>query len=1149
MSDTKKLEINPVIYPSTELKMLLDEAIKENKTINTEVLPFPELPTDIGQTDLALALILDLKPSDKRVAIKEAWDKMWATIMLTIKSQIEAIENNVSAIFFNTLFKIVYELIDQIIGPYDKDIINIQITWNKVIRIYRELCDPYLGEKIKTALQKELFNIMDMLIREVPFVADIIALIMLFDTMKKTIKCLRDAKKASAEEYGDINKQISLNIEILNKEEYLKSQIITTIVYFLGLLLPLLSVLGSIYNTGRKFKGAYDEALESAAKEEDEKVDKIKEKFISEIKTLAENNQLGFSYSKENSKTSYNTNYGNLGERTDTNTNTNTNTGTNTGTNTSKPSKTIPIGAEYHKKVSLSDTIIWNSVGLDDISTPSKEYGEVECRTPYGTIYGIISNVNGSDVLTTIDKEPDYCHTDIDYTNMCNNTNGLPHEDADGVPFDLDRDQEPGDEDQNQGDGNKPGDGNQGTGGGGQEPGDDDQNQGNGNQGPTSGDSNNLLDDNQYTEDLTAANYAKDYGAIGAFIEYEKNSELSLLYKDGESLNKGNLIGSLSGQNIECPCDGINVRTDTNVSLVDFKDRTSISINNEFENLENQVKSLLDSEDEFTKLTKRFEKLSKIKIVIKDCILRCRLPHIPNNMTNSSKPKKTKQAIIKNYINYCDDYNEKFEEDTEKTTGKEHVEYLLNDGKMEQLKDEIMELNKKFFEGVFDIYDNYQSNLNMRCDQESLTSFSLIEDYMELYDSINYDEDNEYIVEFSDMISNFIRNRKANEAMSNEDKMKSLNDLCDEYIKSKWKFDDSYYDKFEKIYTTKNETGITSSEDNKDESEYKILLNFLINLMDCAEEEQQTTSFTSIDDISNLGSDTGYNMDKAKMRANMKKICRKFILVRNMGDSELDSKDTDKIRINRLKKQCAKEVEELDKFVNKVRKDYYDSISVLEPNVFDDFKKADVRKMQNVFYNGKEYEHYFVIPAGSDEEIDLGEYGEMLANFESSPKTKTPGYELPYWLIYCLQATLVHCMLPMYWACGMIIMGAPLLLPVIYIPIYALKGDVTIVFGLGICGMFIYPMILFVNFNLEKRTIIPFINSLVNMLRNLARNIEDLTKKSIKGYAHKKMEDALKSSISYQQELEDVDIEISNAKEFLVGCGKARKEVSKKRNK
>ena len=50
-------------------------------------------------------------------------------------------------------------------------------------------------------------------------------------------------------------------------------------------------------------------------------------------------------------------------------------------------------------------------------------------------------------------------------------------------------------------------------------------------------------------------------------------------------------------------------------------------------------------------------------------------------------------------------------------------------------------------------------------------------------------------------------------------------------------------------------------------------------------------------------------------------------------------------------------------------------------------------------------------------------------------------------------ATLVNCMIQIYWGTGMNIMGVPIPLPIIYLPIYYMPGSCGVLFGLGICGI------------------------------------------------------------------------------------------------
>ena len=103
-----------------------------------------------------------------------------------------------------------------------------------------------------------------------------------------------------------------------------------------------------------------------------------------------------------------------------------------------------------------------------------------------------------------------------------------------------------------------------------------------------------------------------------------------------------------------------------------------------------------------------------------------------------------------------------------------------------------------------------------------------------------------------------------------------------------------------------------------------------------------------------------------------------------------------------------------------------------------------------------------------------------------------------YWLRYCTMATLVNCMLPMYWPTGLLIAGAPLPLPIIFIPIVVISSRVILVIGIGLCGICPMPMFLLMNVSDIPGFFIPILNTVVDMLKDLSAMTMKLADKSAK---------------------------------------------------
>lgn len=90
-----------------------------------------------------------------------------------------------------------------------------------------------------------------------------------------------------------------------------------------------------------------------------------------------------------------------------------------------------------------------------------------------------------------------------------------------------------------------------------------------------------------------------------------------------------------------------------------------------------------------------------------------------------------------------------------------------------------------------------------------------------------------------------------------------------------------------------------------------------------------------------------------------------------------------------------------------------------------------------------------------------------------NPNTKISYSDIRYWIKYMSMATLTGCV-PLYWSVGIVILGAPIPLPIIYTPIKAIKTQWgVIVIGLGVCGIAISPMVYYVNLENKLVSVIP----------------------------------------------------------------------------
>lgn len=168
---------------------------------------------------------------------------------------------------------------------------------------------------------------------------------------------------------------------------------------------------------------------------------------------------------------------------------------------------------------------------------------------------------------------------------------------------------------------------------------------------------------------------------------------------------------------------------------------------------------------------------------------------------------------------------------------------------------------------------------------------------------------------------------------------------------------------------------------------------------------------------------------------------------------------------------------------------------------------------------------------------------------EDSLRTKYGIDDIRYWLRYCTVATLVNCMLPMYWSTGLLIAGAPMKLPIIFIPIIVFSSRVILVLGIGLCGICPMPMIILMNVSDIPGFAIPILNVVVDTLKGVSAMVMNLGKKSVKELIKVAIQKEDDNINKINEEIKSIETNITNLKngvgtdmETLRSLRKANKE-------
>lgn len=200
----------------------------------------------------------------------------------------------------------------------------------------------------------------------------------------------------------------------------------------------------------------------------------------------------------------------------------------------------------------------------------------------------------------------------------------------------------------------------------------------------------------------------------------------------------------------------------------------------------------------------------------------------------------------------------------------------------------------------------------------------------------------------------------------------------------------------------------------------------------------------------------------------------------------------------------------------------YNSYKKVINDISELYNIIDWPNYNEVYINNIKYEHYlFTDSTTSLNEIE--EFNEDLTSGISRAQVNS----FKYWLKYCTIATAINCTMPTYWATGLNIMGTPILMPIILIPIKYINGKVSGLIGLGICGITIYPMMLIINMSDEIGSAILMINTALEYAKQLLIDTRNIQYNSLSNMCKNLISQLDKKIINTQNKIKDINREIA----------------------
>lgn len=423
-----------------------------------------------------------------------------------------------------------------------------------------------------------------------------------------------------------------------------------------------------------------------------------------------------------------------------------------------------------------------------------------------------------------------------------------------------------------------------------------------------------------------------------------------------------------------------------------------------------------------------------------------------------------------------------------------------------------------------------------------------------------------------------------------------FNKLCKSTIRKYWRprYND-YYTEMKHIfqyeyYTNDTEQLIEALATDEDAvSLYSKVYDYLRALCHYTVPESQSIEYTDNIDVKALLKNGVEDKTDRSMESDLKKIAFNFCLLRNVETSAADesiyntianrsivtafyylhliagilienydedytgidpiilaSKAILRPYLKTLKKMTQSEAYELDKLAKEALTWYRkNGKKVDDPHIFDKFKEIPWGVSTRIVYDNEYYDYTFLKYEKNDAETMLKKAAKEPFNFDTQNESdyyyNTQQYTTSaygpntflYWLRYLTIATIVNCMLPIYWGTGIIILGAPVILPIIMLPIFVLSGRVTVVFGIGLCGICPMPLILFVNLGNTKGSVLIPLNILADTLKSVLKQAVNSQQKVIT-LAYAPAIKGLDEKINkYNTELDDIENQIHNLDAFV----------------
>lgn len=684
----------------------------------------------------------------------------------------------------------------------------------------------------------------------------------------------------------------------------------------------------------------------------------------------------------------------------------------------------------------------------------------------------------------------------------------------------------------------------------------------------------------------------------GLIVEYDQRYPHRYDINEGQILSFDNPVGMIKDLPVKSKVRGIVTEKNDDYFIVDYVDDMP---NMDIEALVDQYQNR-----KLEELNKLFLNNMAATNFIKDYLYEMRIPDIANHKLGIPLP--TAQSIKLYRLSY-EVLVKAYETRTKNNCSASNIQAFGRAGNLTGLKKILDDDKKRTFEQIKDFYNNYKT-LGFAT-RGTIGDYMLYDEYMDYItdeERFRYDDENPYVVKLFKLICKFIGTRsKLEKSVSDLPALISkFNSMCKITLKKYWKpSGGNYYADLKRTfqydyYTNDMENLIQAAETDKDAvTLYSKVKQYLQNKMNYTPPQDKAIEYSENMDVNALlkGGLSGGSSDNVSSEIN--KIALNFCMLRNIEVSENDNAVFNNGTANQgivsaflildaasgplleefnelmvpvdpimlaaqavlrpylktLQKVTVSESNELDILAKEVM-NWYDANAekVNDPHIFDSFKEIGWGGESIIYRNNDMYDYVYLTyneDSGNNEDgnFDFDSGNNDMDYYDSGAYLKA-AYgpdSLEYWIKYLSIATVVNCMLPIYWGTGLIITGAPIILPIIMIPMCVINGRVTAVFGIGLCGICPMPMILFVNLGNTMGSMLVPLNILADTLLKSIRKVTNKQQPALEA-AYLPVLQSLDENINdYNKKLNDLESEIHNLDSAIKENKKVKRNIKKKK--